>query len=778
MIFSRFRRSTRYFLLLGLAGTTALAQNAPPSETHRKSVELLPDASVAESISRKINVDYGSVRIDGEKSTVSLSSLTADQVLAAEATKVPTPDLDADAVGGLLQLTSRRSFEQLKPTARANVAANFDSLVGRFSPEISTTYGRAFGRESQLGYVVTAGASRDYDRDDELDLDWDSTSGGAWLEEVGFSRDDSVNDEVTASGQLDWKISDRTFAQFRASYAAERGTSRQRTVAYRLDNPRALEISASEIDRSFEDGSDRETHLTLGATITRKSERWEGDLRLSHTRRTDRSPDSRDYEFRQDGVGIDYRLPDVRFPHVSARPGFDADDPALFRLNEFQHNREDRREEDTVMSLDVKLPAIPRLPASWMKAGAKIRALRTDRVYASDVYDAPGGILLSEVADAPAGGFFQERYSLGVFPSTTALRRLFADQPQRFRLDVDDTRNDTDPANYQVRQEVLATYALGSFAVGKRTRVLAGARMERTANRFEGNEVVVGDNGRYEATNPIGAKSNYTNWFPGVHLTHSVSPRLNLFVSWSQSIRRPDYGQLVPARRTDRASREISEGNPELRPTLYVNYDAAVDFEYADSGKLSIEVYHRDIQDTRVSRRTVLASGPFAGYERSRPENGGGASLQGIELNWEQELSAWAGWLRDVGLEVNYTFTRSEQSLENRGGDRVPMADRPQHEITVQLSFERGPFYGSLAFDYASKALVSVGSTAASDNFAPAQRGWDLSLSYELNDRWRSFLEVDNLTAENERWYEGSPGQLEGYSLRSPQFRFGLKWER
>jgi len=126
------RIATRWVLpfwaLVGITRAVAAAETNPPAAagTYREKVDLVTDASVADSLSRQKNLSFSSVRIDGETSEMSLSALTADQIENAEATKVPTPDLDADAVGGLLQLTSRPSFLQKGRTLRGSLELSYD----------------------------------------------------------------------------------------------------------------------------------------------------------------------------------------------------------------------------------------------------------------------------------------------------------------------------------------------------------------------------------------------------------------------------------------------------------------------------------------------------------------------------------------------------------------------------------------------------------------------------------------------------------------------------
>jgi TonB-dependent receptor len=751
------------------------AANETVKETRTEKVELLKDGSVAESLARKIDVGFGSVRIDGEKSDVSLSSLTADQVLAAETTKVPTPDLDADAVGGLLQLTSRRTFEQPKPTLRASVTFNYHALNAGLDPEVSVTYGRAVGRN--FGFVITAEADRGRGHGEGIDPDWDSVGGRSLLEEVAWRQNDNRSTDLGMNGLVDWKLGERSALQFRASVSTDRDRGANRALAYRLDDWEQPATSNSEVERMLVTHGNNQLRLNVASAFSHKAEAWELEARLSHNRRTDETPDNRRYLFVQPGVGIDYDSAEPQFPRGTPRVGARPDDATRFVLDEFQRSRRERIEDDSVGSLDFKLPKVPHWPTAWIKAGAKFRALTTERIDATAVYTAPT-VRLSDVVGSWSNPDHLGRYPLAVYPDGRPLEELFAAEPGRFALDVTATRSDSDPANFDVHQNVFATYLMSGMPIGKRSRVLAGARMERTQNRFTGYEVVTGTTGVYEATNRLAANSAYTNWFPGVHLNVAATSNLNLFASWTQSIRRPDYGQLVPARRIDRASLEIYEGNPDLRPTLYTNYDVALEYAYHPSGLAALEGFHRDIDNTRLGRFVRLVGGAFDGYERNRPENGGSARQAGFEVKWKQALTPVGTLFRDFTLDANYTFTHSEQRLENRPDESLPLAYAPRSLLTAQLAYERKGFFGSLKMTQRSSQLDTAGSEPAEDRFRPANAIWDVSLSYEFKDHWRTFFDVENVTEEPWQIYEGRRTRVEDYWLEPRQFRFGVKWEK
>jgi TonB-dependent receptor len=779
-----------FVVFLGLlVGAPSLdAQSAPPAraaapaDTYREKVDLVSDASVEESLARQNNIDFDSVRIDGEKSGVSLSALSADQVLAAVATKVPTPDLDADAVGGLLQLTTRRAYEQKRRTLRGSVGLFHDPMAEAIDPEMVVTVGSTFGSRQRAGYLASLEHKSEHDADEDIGLEWDGRAGELDRFTISDTRD--VVREVNFSGTVDHKWGDKAFGFVRSDFGTNTSRSRSRSLQFDLPaNPgqrpaSATPIAGVRLRRSVDDESERETEWTIATGGGYRGEEWTIDSRLTHTSENGRVLHEYDFDFLQSGLAALYRHDEPAYPQVIGPAGENLGSASQQVLDELEVHRGTDRETDSVASVDLaRLWQETPTPFS-LKFGAKARLQRTRRDHLSEIYEpaGPGFSVADAGAPADSRSILEGRYNLAGFPDVGAARRVFETQPFRFQRNEDKTRSDTDPSNYDVRQSIYAGYAMANLtAMG--LRWVVGARVEQTAARFLGNEVTFDETGAYENTSAVTARRSYTHIFPGVHASRQLGKRWTVFASWTQSIRRPEYVDLVPSRSVSRSDREIDEGNPELKPTLYTNYDAAVDVNYGKEGSVSLELFHRSIRDPRTRRRTILTNGAFAGYERSRPENGGNAELQGAQLSWSQGLAFVSPRLEGLELEVNATYQRSRQTVETRPAEKLPLGDRPELELSVQLSYNHGPYYLSAEMERTSGSLDSLGSASSEDRYFNPRTSWDLSLSRQLGKGLRVFAEVANVTQQPDRSYEGDRLHPSLYSRRVRDYRVGLKWE-
>ncbi len=741
-------------------------------------VNLVSDASVAESLARQKTVTFGSVRIDGEASDAALSALSAEQVMNAIATKVPTPDLDADAVGGLLQLTSRRAFDQEQRTLRGSLALSYDPLVGQAMPDASITYGSRLGGKNRAGFLATLEHRRGRDRDELLELDWDAEAAGLTRFEVGETEEATT--ETNFNGSYDWKLGERSVLYLRTETQFATEEKYDRLLGYELPDPvgriegDSTEVTGATMKRLLEVDRKRSSLLGLSAGASHVGEVWSMDLRSSYRAVEERRIEEYGYEFEEDDVAFTFRWPELNFP-MSGEPV--PGDAGTGFLDELRVRGGLERSSDGVASFDVKRKWERQGKPAWLKSGVKLRFRRTRENSPHDIYHATGpGLRIAEVEGGPVHRAISDRYLLSGFPDFAALRRVFDTEPGRFELDEAKTRSDTDPETFDVREQILAGYGMASFPVG-RTLVVAGVRAERTASRFSGNEVSFDENGDYAGTKGVKADRARTEVFPGLHVSRPLTRKITAFASWTRSIRRPEYTDLVPARRISRAERDIREGNADLRPALYTNFDVAFDFDYRKDGRLSLELFHRDIVDPTLTRRTLLADGQFAGYERTRPENGGKARLRGLELTLEQELEALHARLAGFEFTLQYTLQDSRQSVDNRPGEALAMTGRPRDELGMQLSYERGGYYVSVEVEHRSRTLDSVGRNPGEDRIVPATSDWNLSLSREFRKGLRLFLDVKNLTAVAERRYRGNPSQPDSYGIDLREYRLGLKWE-
>jgi ferric enterobactin receptor len=133
----------------------------------------------------------------------------------------------------------------------------------------------------------------------------------------------------------------------------------------------------------------------------------------------------------------------------------------------------------------------------------------------------------------------------------------------------------------QYHQKVYAVYGEISFPAGKLFDVKTGARYERTElSTFYSN-----------ATTQVTAPG-YNTFVPSVFLLKHLAKEQTIKLSYSKRIERPDYGDLNPFVNTS-DPKNVSAGNPFLRPEIGNRYELAYSRELGTSGSFTITAFYR-----------------------------------------------------------------------------------------------------------------------------------------------------------------------------------------
>ncbi len=142
---------------------------------------------------------------------------------------------------------------------------------------------------------------------------------------------------------------------------------------------------------------------------------------------------------------------------------------------------------------------------------------------------------------------------------------------------------DTSVSNYlSYHQKVYAAYAEISLPVGKWFDAKLGSRYERT-------EI----NSYYSNAATQVAVPGYNTLVPSAYILRKLTERQTLKLSYSKRIGRPEYDDLNPFINTT-DPKNISSGNPYLRPEIGNRIELAYNHDYGDAGSFMITASYRE----------------------------------------------------------------------------------------------------------------------------------------------------------------------------------------
>ncbi len=437
----------------------------------------------------------------------------------------------------------------------------------------------------------------------------------------------------------------------------------------------------------------------------------------------------------------------------------------------------------------------------YVKSGLAFRHQHRDTLTPNQrawYYVGPDGIS-GTPDDSENLGRFQEfslkRHAYGypnVVPSLAKIYEYYLSNPRAFQEDKYMTIRNAAANNRTFEEKIAAAYLMSGIKLGKLGLNL-GLRGERTTSQGEGpvtdNKAAVGITDRLAQARAIyGSKrarsdSDYTNWFPNAQARYDFAPDLIARASYSKTIGRQDLGNLIPgASISDSSPVVVTVNNTALKPNFMTNYDASLEYYLKPVGVFSVGAFYKVISNyTRSMDQTIVANGgynieginmnDYVGGTLRQQENASDGKVQGVEVSYSQQLSAYAQWLRGVGVFINYTTQRAEGKFGGTTDVTVPLDNYVPRTFNAGLNYRHRRLELSLKYNRKSQYAWSGG--AAGYDY---RRGtFDFDASYEVRTGHSLFFQATNLTNERNRSFLVYPHRTERFREFGTTLNFGLK---
>ena len=187
-----------------------------------------------------------------------------------------------------------------------------------------------------------------------------------------------------------------------------------------------------------------------------------------------------------------------------------------------------------------------------------------------------------------------------------------------------------------------------------------------------------------------------------------------------------------------------------------------------DIGIISAGVFYKSITDPIFKTITIGDYNGNSGVSFFTPSNGGDASLWGAEATINKRFTSLPGLLANVGVMSNITLMDSKMEIEGRS-DKAPIPRQADLLYNIALYYDDEQFSTRFALNYKDAYVEEHGGSAATDTYYGEYTSFDWSASYQLNDNFMFYAEINNLGNEPLQYYLGTPErplQVEYYGRR------------
>ncbi|MGN6187183.1 MAG: TonB-dependent receptor [Thermoanaerobaculia bacterium] len=689
---------------------------------------------------------------EGEIRAVALDVVPADVLQSIEVSKTLTPDMDADAIGGVVNLVTKSAGA--RPITTVSLGAGWNDISEDTLRNASATLGRRIN--DRVGFL--AGVSWfETDRGSEnFEAAWDDDA----LDELETRHYSVGRKRVGALLNADLQVSDATALWVRGSFNQFDDQEFRRRVRYRISDTR--------IERQLKDRfeSQKIMNASIGGTSLFDG-RFEFDYRGAWLYAEEDEPRAWETTFVQKKIGF---APSDSNPS-NLQPNPSGEDISKFVLDEIAQDDNHVDENDLVFAANLSMPfSMTPENGGRVKFGTKFRGKNKTRNQTTTVFSPEDDIFLSSLADRSFGTHMVlGRYDSGTHVSPSLARELTRSGQLESELDPE-----ADLGDFDANEDIYAVYAMGEWFAGAKLAISAGARYERTELDYTGYEIVFGDEGDFAAKNPLRGSKSYGELLPMINVRYSATDNDNFRAAITRSLARPNYFQLAPYELVLEEDLEIERGNSNLDVTTAWNADLMYERYLPSVGFLSAGVFWKSLENyVYPFRYNEVRNGDE--YEVLQPLNGDSAKLHGVEVAYQNRFRSPPALFDGLGMYANYTWTDSKADFPDRDSEST-LPGQASRVGNVALTWERNAFTARIAANFYGKYISEVGEDAASDIYVDDHTQLDFSASYSLRSNLSINLELLNLTDEPFRRCIGSsdrPVQEEYYSWWGT---LGVKW--
>ncbi|MEY3945508.1 MAG: hypothetical protein RJB03_214 [Bacteroidota bacterium] len=739
---------------------------------------------------------------EGDNRRVQMDLIPSDMIQTVEVSKTLTPDMDADAIGGSVNLITRPAPNKFRFSSTISGGKNQIRDGNIFNLSLL-----AGGRllNNKLGIVGAVTINDNNYGSDNIEAVWaQGAPGWAYLSEHDIRKYDvkrtrrsfnatvdykfNKKNTITLSGMYNWRDDWENRYRLRitgiapqftsGNFSGYRGEVRVQTKGG-LDNDR---IKMRRLEEQIVKTASAKGEHIFGKTILE----WSSSV----SRASEYRPNERYLEYNRTGQFVKMDIDNPRLPYVTPFNALGASDLNFRRFTEQFGNV---AENDWTTKVNYKIPVVlgNQLNGSF-KIGFRYSEKSKERV--NDFYRyTPTSTTLAQLRtmnliDYSSQNVYKyqpgDKFKLGPFATPSFLGKTQLDgntgftKTQRFEEFL--------ALNYKANEKITAGYIRYDQELSKYVSMIAGIRLEETRVNYTGNNVL-------NATTLQGTsnlKSSYLNVLPNFTLRYEPKEDLVYRVAVTTGLARPGYYELVPYRNVLSSDNLISVGNPNLKATQSTNVDFMVEKYFKSVGLVSGGVFYKrlknfiyvsvdptyDSLDFQKQFNPAPGGNPIpanSNFTYRTSLNGNSVEVYGAELAFQRQLDFLPGFLRNFGIYMNYTYTFSTaQGIYNSDGvlrEGLSLPGTSPHMFNASLSYETKKFIGRISANYSAAYIDEIGSSSFYDRYYDEQFFLDFNASYAVTPKIRFFTEINNITNQPLRYYQGIRSrtmQLEYYRIR------------
>lgn len=710
---------------------------------------------------------------------VNLQVIPGDAVQQLRVFKTLSPDLDAGALGGLIDIVTASAFDPGQSLLSITGGVSYTSYMdvpddnsagdgkdSPFGPSASVMWAPRFGPDETLGLVVTgmyAARPRTQSNDAITNRLYFNDTGGTTNPEAadwnGFAAPNSfaahnytnLFTKYGGTARLDYRPSD-TFqtSLFGFSYYSDEQETRNTNRLYQLDQARdqtestgTMRVRSADVQWRYNTFERDQWGL-----------QWLNDLDLGDSGHLSAKLGYTHAWYRSDRPFVAFVYnPGTRLAYDLENEGqlFTVPDPAAFttpsnyRTDTLYQDRREADEDVYEGRIDYAYNSDRSDRGFGIAMGALYRDLDLERDNTATYYET-GTVSLEGLSFVP--DFAPPGYDL---PALWLDQQTFWNEVvPTIPIDVAQSDRQTRINDYTYREKVAAGYASANFT-SDALRIDLGARLDHVDYTASMAQVL----GGVLQPDQVSYEGKDTNLLPYLTANIGLTDALRIKAAASQTLGRPNPETIATVEQIDETELEITRGNPNIRPRKATNLDVGLEFFFnGGNGMVTVTGFYKDIEDDILSITTTEVIGGDT-WEVSQPVNGESTSYKGVELGFiNNSFGNVHEMLERVGASANLIWIEGKSAFLYR--DERRERDRLQYQ--PDLAANAAVFYdfggGSelrLAMNHQGRYVETYAANPWQDIYIEPFTTFDLTARWAVTPQLQVRLEGRNILGADRR---------------------------
>lgn len=814
------------------------------SVVSEEKMKELPDANAAEAIGRISGISlqrsqgegskvvvrgleprFSAITINGvkvpsndaEDKSVDLSMISPELLQGIEVFKSPTPDMDAEAVGGTVNLRLNKAPD--KPKFKLKAGSGYNFLRNDFSNyNLSGSYSRRFF-ENKFGVLLQANTERVNRSSDDIDPKYETRALDGVPTSVDLSgilrKTEEIRKRSGASINLDYALDKGNINLYAFYNSTNRDITQKRNFIHYKDQRADQRLIRREINADILSSMLSGTHA-IGILKT--------DWSFSYSKTTNKRP--LDYEARFEMYDIwKNELPADNSTLSTWFDEANYENDSSTILYEIFADTRDVSESNLTGALDFELPLS--FGDDWsltFKFGGKYNILdrvRSDhgsweRFYYLGLTSAP-----SWDPNYPYEHYIADnKMMLRTFTDPNYTGEQLLEQSYYNAIDpgkvdrwVDYFKNDfvnnraKEVDNVTIRENIIAGYVMAKLKFRKAITVIPGFRYEVSDNRYDSKiSSLSGWDNSLGTINDTTTSQKYSEFFPHLHIKIEPNNWYKLRLSAAKTLARPNYNYISYSAYIDNNNSTIRGGNPDLKHMTSMNYDLSMSFYSPRYGMLTVGGFYKDIKNIFYavenlyldsdSLATAIGWEGRRGYQLTTYQNSPEATVYGLEVDLQTNLKflpkPFNGFVMGANITRLFSKTTKYTNFINDSIDNssfppatVIYGESTEREISIpgqvdfilnlSLGYEYKGFSIRVSGNYQADYLDTPAQThtGQDDKYRMAFWRWDLALKQKITQNIEVYFNANNLNNMVETTYMPNAITIENRQLIPKQLTTG-----